>query len=150
MKRFIKYLPFVVLLLAACGSPSAPHADNNATSSAIVKVRLWNGMSTPLTITEVVLRDGSDTLAIVVDTTGNTDYSVPSNLTIPAGDSLHRVLVPIRPIDSVNLTIEIYCTDGSSNYHYSCTNRCLNLKPGDTSTARVKLATGPGNYMTKL
>ncbi len=48
------------------------------------------------------------------------------------------------------MTIEIYCTDGTHNYLYSCTNSCPALSRNQMMTARAKLATGDGNHMSEI
>lgn len=143
-------------------------------ASAAVKVMMWNTTPNTLTVTKVKLMTDDYRLNALVsynefpDPTASCepqhgtypshryvevtfpDPGQPGALEILAGDDTKSVQVPIFPIGADNMTIEIYCTDGTHNYLYSCANSCPALSRNQMMTARAKLATGDGNHMSEI
>lgn len=144
-------------------------------ATAAVNVKLWNATESALTVTNVkVMTDDYRLNGLVTfdnfstaPTTSWTpqhgshpthryvlltfpDHNMEGALVIPADDDTKNVQVPIYPIGADNMTIEVYCTDGTHNYIYSCTNSTPELTRNQMLTARAKLAVGDGNHMTEI
>lgn len=140
-------------------------------TSAAVNVMLWNATETPLTITQVKVRTSRYRLhglvsvstlpdpeasyepkatdaPVKVVTVSFPDHGNPGALTIPAGDNTKSVQVPFAPIGEDDMTIEVYCTDGTHDYFYTHTASTPALARNQMLTARAKLSTSPGDHMT--
>lgn len=134
--------------------------------TAAVKVMLWNALADPLTVDSVIVRtatyringnvtvDLTDTLAAgtlgmaasyasLADSDRMVKVSFPSSgegaLVIPAGNQSMSVQVPILPIESDGMTIEVYCHAGEIPYLYTYTEQTPALARNVLLTARVKL-----------
>ena len=134
--------------------------------TAAVKVMLWNALTEPLTVDSVIVRtatyringnvtvDLTDTLAAgnlgmaasyasLADSDRMVKVTFPSSgegaLVIPAGNQSMSVQVPILPIGSDDMTIEVYCHAGEIPYLYTYTEQTPALARNVLLTARVKL-----------
>lgn len=124
--------------------PMVGKADTNATSikfkhiTAAVNVKLKNSVGSDLYVDKVVVTSETyqvctptgythnlsrDDLGVSASTvTGNRSVTVNfsgDDFLVKAGSDSMCVQVPIRPIGSDHLTIEVYCHSATKSYHYS-------------------------------
>lgn len=125
--------------------PMVGKADTNATSikfkhiTAAVNVKLKNSVGSDLYVDKVVVTSETyqvctptgythnlnrDDLGVTTSTIGTGNRSVTVNFSgddflVKAGSDSMCVQVPIRPIGSDHLTIEVYCHSATKSYHYS-------------------------------
>lgn len=145
-------------------------------TTAAINVKLWNDTGSPLTVTKVVVTADAygicksnlmlttrpnPTESVSATVEGNEAfrrvevnfpaYNTSGSLTIPPytnESDLREVQVPIRPMGTDNLTIEVFCTDGTTTYLFRHKDTVASpLTRNQMLTARVKIHTGADNHV---
>lgn len=159
--------------------PMVGRADADATSikfkhiTAAVNVKLMNSLASDLYIDKVVVTSETyqvctptgythnlkrEDLGVSTSTTGTGNRSVTVNFSgddflVEAGSDDQCVQVPIRPIGSDHLTIEVYCHSATKSYHYSYRpdDAVSAVGRNEVLTAKVNLElTANGGHMEEV